>query len=361
MEEQTKQAVNRPKVAIILLNWNGWQDTIECLESVYQITYPNYDVIVVDNGSKDESIDKIREFCKGKIEVESNFFDYNSSNKPIKIYEYTKIHAEKEIREIDSEDLSSNRRLILIKNEKNYGFAKGSNIGFQHGINNGARYLFSLNNDTVVDKDLLENIVNIFESDDKIGIIGPTIYYYDEPDIINSGGYRINWWTAKRKPIRHEDDNNTFGEMINVDCVSGCAMIISDKLLNKVSMFDEFYTFGGEDWEFCARAIRNNFKVVNVPRSKVWHKISRSRAKLITNKSEHLALFGCEADSILKPRGLKNNLITFKLYSPTKIHYLSNIIFLYIRHLGVSLPYRFIDKVRTQIRRDLISIKKRYK
>jgi len=84
----------KPKVSIIILNWNGWKDTIECLESVYQITYPNYNVIVVDNGSEDESIEKIREYCKGKIKVESKFFEYNLGNKPIKIIEYTREEAE---------------------------------------------------------------------------------------------------------------------------------------------------------------------------------------------------------------------------------------------------------------------------
>ena len=83
-----------PKVSIIILNWNGWRDTIECLESVYQITYPSYDVIVVDNGSEDESIEKITEYCKGKIEVESKFFEYSSENKPIKIIECTREDAE---------------------------------------------------------------------------------------------------------------------------------------------------------------------------------------------------------------------------------------------------------------------------
>ena len=72
---------NYPRVAIIILNWNGWEDTIECLESLYQITYPNYDVIVVDNGSEDESIEKIKEYCEGEIKVESKFFECNPINK----------------------------------------------------------------------------------------------------------------------------------------------------------------------------------------------------------------------------------------------------------------------------------------
>ena len=84
-----------PRVSIIILNWNGWKDTIECLESIYQITYQNYDVIVVDNGSKDDSVQKIKEYCEGKIKVESKFFEYDPSNKPIYVLEYTREQAEK--------------------------------------------------------------------------------------------------------------------------------------------------------------------------------------------------------------------------------------------------------------------------
>src|ERR1700690_790746 len=78
-----------PNVAVIILNWNGWQDTLECLESLYQINYPNYDIVIVDNDSADDSIQKIIEYCKGEIKVESKFFQYNSKNKPIKTMEYT--------------------------------------------------------------------------------------------------------------------------------------------------------------------------------------------------------------------------------------------------------------------------------
>ena len=84
--KQNMEMIN-PKVTIIVLNWIEWKNTIECLESLYRITYPNYDVIVVDNGSEDESIEKIKEYCKGKVKVDSKFFEYDQGNKPIKIIE----------------------------------------------------------------------------------------------------------------------------------------------------------------------------------------------------------------------------------------------------------------------------------
>ena len=74
-----------PHVSIIILNWNGWKDTVECLESLYQINYPNYDVILVDNNSEDDSLEKLREYCSGSFRPESKFFNYEASNKPIEL------------------------------------------------------------------------------------------------------------------------------------------------------------------------------------------------------------------------------------------------------------------------------------
>ena len=142
-----------PKVSIIILNWNGWRDTIECLESLYQITYPNYDVIIVDNGSEDGSIQKIKEYAESKIKVESKFFEYSSENKPIKIIEYTREEAEAGGgKEKEITDLPSNKKMIIIKNEKNYGFAEGNNIAMRYALKAlNPDYILLLNNDTVVD------------------------------------------------------------------------------------------------------------------------------------------------------------------------------------------------------------------
>ena len=85
-----------PCVAIIILNWNGWLDTIECLESIYNINYPNYQVIVVDNNSSDNSIKKINEYAMGKLEVKSKFFKYDHSNKPLEMVQYSRAYIETE-------------------------------------------------------------------------------------------------------------------------------------------------------------------------------------------------------------------------------------------------------------------------
>ena len=123
-----------PHVSIIILNWNGWKDTIECLESLYQIAYPNYDVIVVDNGSVDDSIERIKEYAEGKLEVISNFFDHSKKDKPIRYIEYSKEEAEgRGGKEAEFTDLSS-AKFILIKCGKNYGFAEGNNLAIRYAL-----------------------------------------------------------------------------------------------------------------------------------------------------------------------------------------------------------------------------------
>nr|WP_243688037.1 glycosyltransferase [Methanobacterium formicicum] len=103
-------------MAILILNWNGWEDTLECLESVYQINYPEYNVVIVDNNSEDNSIKKIEDYCAGKIKVDSSFFNYQNKN-PIKIFEYssTELQSSK-LPEMDIiNSVKPNEKLILIK------------------------------------------------------------------------------------------------------------------------------------------------------------------------------------------------------------------------------------------------------
>jgi len=285
-----------PRVSIIILNWNGWKDTIECLESLYQITYPNYEVIVVDNGSKDNSIEMIRKYCEGELTVESKFISYNHENKPIGIKEFAKeeIESKKDINNLFENSYLS-KKLIIIKNEKNYGFAEGNNIGIEFALNNMAEYIFMLNNDTVVASDFLEILVAVIEKDDEVGIAGPTCYFYDTPNTVWQAGIKINWWTSEIKDIKTR-------KVEEVDCVSGCAMLIKNTVFKNISLLDTRFPFGYEDFEFCTRARRNGFKVVNVPDSKIWHKVSMSRNKLMKNMEERNALLGDTGDFRLKDR-----------------------------------------------------------
>lgn len=252
-----------PKIAIIVLNWNKWQDTIECLESVYQITYPNYEVILVDNGSEDESIQKIKEYCEGKIKVTSGFFNYEPKNKPIKIIEYTKSEAESG-NGGKFEDLPKDRKMILIKNDKNYGFAEGNNIAMNYALSAlKPDYILLLNNDTVVDREFLSELTSTGESYESAGIIGPKIYYYDDPKRI---------WVTVPYGNMGKIDCGEFKGIIEVKWVVGCAFFLRTSTINEIGLFDPDFFLYGEESDYCMRVHKAGYKMYITNSSLIWHK-----------------------------------------------------------------------------------------
>lgn len=303
-----------PRVSIIILNWNGWKDTLECLESLYQIDYPNYDVILVDNGSEDDSIRKIKDYAEGKIKVESKFFEYSSENKPIKIIEYTREGAEAGGgKEQEITHLSPNERLILIKNERNYGFAEGSNIGMRYALKAlKPDYILLLNNDTVVDRQFLEELVKVAEGDPDIGFAGPKVYYYDfngRKDVINFAGGRLNMWTGQSYHIGvNEVDEGQYDEIKEVDYVEGSAFLVREELLDRVGLLDRDYFAFWEENDLCMRGLKGGYKSVYVPNSRIWHKVSSSSSNI---KVYYLTV---NRFRFMKKYATKLQLLSFLLY-----------------------------------------------
>jgi GT2 family glycosyltransferase len=271
-----------PQVAIIILNWNGWKDTIECLESVYQIIYQNYNVIVVDNGSDNESIEKIKEYLSGEIQVKSNFFGYSVKNKPIQYIEYSNeetdaIYGKKN----NISEIPFNKKLILIKNQKNYGFAEGNNIAIRYVLKSlNTDYILLLNNDTVVDKEFLGGLVNVGEEDLKIGILGPAIYYYERKDEIQSTGVKIRWNRGSQKVLKYNNSvDEQFNQKIEVEYVAGCALLAKVELIRKIGYLNSEYYAYWEETDWCIRALKAGFKVICVPKIKIWHKGGKTTKK----------------------------------------------------------------------------------
>jgi GT2 family glycosyltransferase len=159
------------RVSIVILNWNGWRDTIECLESLYRISYPNYDVILLDNGSNDGSLKEIRDYLDSGGTLVSKLVDYSAGNKPIMVLVYTADEAELGGgREGEIADLPPDRRLVFIRNDQNCGFEQGNNIGVRYAIKAlDPDYILLLNNDTVVDIDFLSELAKADDGDKSIG------------------------------------------------------------------------------------------------------------------------------------------------------------------------------------------------
>ena len=226
----TKNKDEYPKVSIIILNWNGLEDTIECLESLRKINYPNYEVIVVDNGSKGNDAQVLEE----------KFGDY--------------IH--------------------LIRNDKNYGYTGGNNIAIRYVVNHSAPdYFLILNNDTTVAPDFLGQLVEAAESDASIGIVGPKVYYYDFPNRIQSAGGKVNMRTGRTPHIGvKEIDAGQYDTKREVDYLFGCCLLIKKEMIQKVDLFDESYFCYWDETDYCFRAREAGYKVVYIPEAKIWHK-----------------------------------------------------------------------------------------
>lgn len=221
----------QPAVSIIVLNYNGREDTLACLRSLEHLTYPNVNVIVVDNASSDGSEDAIR---------------------------------------------STFPRMTFIQTGSNLGFTGGNNVGLRYALEQGADYVMLLNNDTIVAPDFVNLLVKVGESDPSIGVIGPMIYYFDNPEQIWSAGGEIDWRRGLTNNIGvNELDQSQFGlNPRQVDFVTGCALLAKRAVWEKVGLLDDQFFMYYEETEWCVRANRAGFKIYMAPMAMVWHKIS---------------------------------------------------------------------------------------
>ncbi len=218
-----------PKVAIILVNWNNLPDTIDCLESLKKATYPNYEIVLVDNASHGDDTKVLKD----------RYSDY----------------------------------IRVIENDENRGFAEGCNIGMRDALDREADLLVLLNNDTIVAPDFLDKIVEAVQSDEKVGIAGGKVYCHEIPDMIWFAGGIIDYRKGETPIIGSgATDKDQFEEIKEVDWICGCYMLITREVLQDVGMLDNRFFFGWEDADICVRAAKKGYRVLFVPGSKIWHK-----------------------------------------------------------------------------------------
>lgn len=274
--EKNSKPIN-PKVFIILLNYNGWEDTIECLESLLAIDYENYQVIIVDNKSTDNSVDEIKRWAKDIYIKKVDFKEIEQKYKNLTYIEYSKETAEKggnEKSEKYLESLKSNEKFVLIKSDENYGFAGGNNIGIRYALNCGADYIMLLNNDTVVTTSFLKPLIESINTVDNAGIASGKIYDYYNRDKYIAGGY-ID--LIKGSGYHYYNKNSSCIE--NVSFLSGCLWLIKREVFEEVGLLDENFFLYVEDVEFCYRVVRSGKKLLYNPNSVIYHKESKSTGK----------------------------------------------------------------------------------
>lgn len=186
------------KVFIIVLNWNGYEVTRDCLESLQKVAYANFKVIVVDNGSIDSSPERLRKEFRG---------------------------------------------LTVIENRKNLGFTGGNNVGIRYALEHGTDYILLLNNDTVVAPTFLSELVGVAESDERIGILNPKIYYFDLPETIWYAGGTFSMLRGFARHIGHRQvDKPRYNKRREVTFVSGCAFFVKAGVVRQVGLLDEHFS-----------------------------------------------------------------------------------------------------------------------
>lgn len=264
------------RVYILLLNWNNWPDTLECLESLTHLNYPDYRIVICDNHSRDDSIEKIKSWASGNLEVIPESCTLWKlafpSEKPLKLQVFD------EFRYLKNDCMDNDEALTLICNQKNYGFAGGYNVGLRYALSKGdADYFWLLNNDTVVDEYALTALVGRIKEKPDTGICGSTVLRYHAPEIIDAlgGAYYSKWlglaWHLGRgrqfvPPIDPEQIEK------RMDYVVGSSMLVSRRFLQDIGLMNETYFLYYEEIDWATRG-KGSFALGYASKSLVYHKI----------------------------------------------------------------------------------------
>ncbi len=255
-----------PKVFIVILNWNGLADTLDCLESLAGLEYPNFEVIVVDNDSSDDS----EEVLKGRYPQH-----------------------------------------IIIQSGANLGFAGGTNVGLRYALEHGADYAWLLNNDTLVEPDALTELVKRMQEKSDAGLCGSTlVYHHDRSRVQAYGGATYNKWLSTSRHIGQDapkgQEVNTEEVESQLDYLVGASCLVSRPFLEEVGLMSEDYFLYYEEVDWAARA-RGRYTLAFAPKSVVYHKEGGS----IGSSSD-----GAKKSRLADYYGVRNRLLYTRKHAP---------------------------------------------
>ncbi len=219
-----------PLVYIVVLTWNGRDDTLDCLRSLDPAWNERVKGILVDNGSTDGTVESVR-------------------------------------REFP--------HVIVLENGENLGFTEGNNVGIRYALDRGADYVLLLNNDTLVDKELVRELVTVAGSSDRIGFVSPKILFRDRPDHLWFAGATFSTRTGHGRMIGYrERDRGQYDDVREIDRPCGCAVLVSRRLCEEAGLMDPGIFLYVDEVEWMLRARKNGFKAYYAPKARIWHKVS---------------------------------------------------------------------------------------
>jgi GT2 family glycosyltransferase len=224
-----------PSVAVILVNWNGYAFTSQCLNSLKAVYYVNFHIIVVDNGSTDDSL----------IRLERNF-----------------VHP------------------TYLKSRENLGFAEGNNLGIRYALEKGYEYVLLLNNDTEVEPDFLSRLVDymVKNQDKNLGVVQPLIMYNHDRKIIWSGGGKFYKATGDSHTL-HGGKNETDADLTHpypIDWVTGCCMLLKANCIRETGLLNASYFAYFEDVDWSLRIRSRGYSLYFIPEAKIYHEAGAS-------------------------------------------------------------------------------------
>lgn len=241
-------------VAILILNWNGWEDTIACLKSLLLMDFKDYFIILGDNGSNNDSKDRLSEYCKS-IGKNSEWLSLESRT----------------CRTISMKDI------VLYDLKTNNGFAKGNNLMMRFAWQYKPDYYLLLNNDTEVEPDFLTKLVNYQKQNPQIKILSPLIYYYDNKDRIWNAGGKIIWGIRKYFYGDCLAKNISIDEYLRCSFITGCALMCTPDILKEDhTLLTEAFFHGEEDFELGLRMKKDGVEMGCYTPAVIYHKVGRS-------------------------------------------------------------------------------------
>lgn len=221
-----------PLVAIVILTWNQRDLTLDCLESLAAMEYPSerLQLVVVDNGSGDDTV----------LAIRARF-----------------------------------PHITVLENGDNLGFAEGNNVGIRHALAGPAEHIMLLNNDTVVDQQMLNELLRVMKQYPDTGIVGPKMLYFDPPDLIWSAGNRIDWRMGGSVRLQAEElDTATDQSPQAVDFITACGILLRRQVIDQIGFLDWRFFIYYEETDWCVRARHVGWNIFYAPAARLWHKVS---------------------------------------------------------------------------------------
>jgi len=259
-----------PLVYIVVLAWNHKLDTLECLQSFLESSYPDVRILVVDNGSTDGTPQEIGE-------------------------RYPTVE--------------------VVKSETNLGVSGGYNLGMEYAFQQGANYILIANNDIIVDPDMCQCLVEAMVANPCIGIAMPKIYHYfqDRSRLWCVGAHWRRFPPMVKMDGMDRPDGKQYSMAKQIEYAPSCCLMLSRSLIDKIGYFDTRYFFYYDDWDYSARCNRAGMTIQFVPEAKLWHKVSVS-----TQKSEKPSIwwtyFGRSVFRFYKTHATLSNMLLFTLW-----------------------------------------------